>query len=107
MTQPGLPERLNGVPLGNSSTDAVATDLAVGLPLCVRLVPIRGPVAQLGARVNGIHEVTGSIPVWSTIRFGREAAESNALSEPNGSGRVEGPVAASLMASPSLPSLYR
>ena len=25
-----------------------------------------GPVAQLGARVNGIHEVTGSIPVWST-----------------------------------------
>jgi hypothetical protein len=21
----------------------------------------------LGARVNGIHEVTGSIPVWSTI----------------------------------------
>ena len=26
----------------------------------------RGPVAQLGARVNGIHEVTGSIPVWST-----------------------------------------
>jgi hypothetical protein len=27
----------------------------------------RGPVAQLGARMNGIHEVTGSIPVWSTI----------------------------------------
>ena len=26
----------------------------------------RGPVAQLGARVNGIHEVTGSNPVWST-----------------------------------------
>ena len=26
-----------------------------------------GPVAQMGARVNGIHEVTGSIPVWSTI----------------------------------------
>ena len=26
----------------------------------------RGPVAQLGARMNGIHEVTGSIPVWST-----------------------------------------
>jgi hypothetical protein len=24
-----------------------------------------GPVAQLGARMNGIHEVTGSIPVWS------------------------------------------
>ena len=26
----------------------------------------KGPVAQLGARVNGIHEVTGSTPVWST-----------------------------------------
>ena len=26
----------------------------------------RGPVAQLGARLNGIQEVTGSIPVWST-----------------------------------------
>ena len=31
----------------------------------------RGPVAQLGARMNGIHEVTGSIPVWSTkLSFG-------------------------------------
>ena len=30
-------------------------------------LPQSGPVAQLGARVNGIHEVTGSIPVWSTI----------------------------------------
>lgn len=28
-----------------------------------------GPVAQLGARMNGIHEVTGSIPVWSTKSF--------------------------------------
>jgi hypothetical protein len=26
-----------------------------------------GPVAQLGARINGIDEVTGSIPVRSTI----------------------------------------
>src|SRR4051812_46197455 len=32
----------------------------------------RGPVAQLGARMNGIHEVTGSIPVWSTILRSRE-----------------------------------
>ena len=32
----------------------------------VRL-PRRGPVAQLGARLNGIQEVTGSIPVRSTI----------------------------------------
>ncbi len=34
----------------------------------------RGPVAQLGARLNGIQEVTGSIPVRSTnslISFGR------------------------------------
>jgi hypothetical protein len=30
------------------------------------LVLPRGAVAQLGARVNGIHEVTGSIPVSST-----------------------------------------
>lgn len=26
-----------------------------------------GPLAQLGERMNGIHEVTGSIPVWSTL----------------------------------------
>ena len=33
-----------------------------------------GPVAQLGARMNGIHEVTGSIPVWSTnLRSGMHA----------------------------------
>ena len=28
--------------------------------------PQNGPVAQLGARLNGIQEVTGSIPVRST-----------------------------------------
>jgi hypothetical protein len=28
--------------------------------------PGNGPVAQLGARLNGIQEVTGSIPVRST-----------------------------------------
>ena len=28
--------------------------------------PPNGPVAQMRARVNGIHEVTGSIQVWST-----------------------------------------
>src|SRR5438132_3472065 len=34
---------------------------------CVRGFSARcGQVAQLGARMNGIHEVTGSIPVWST-----------------------------------------
>ena len=30
------------------------------------MASLSGPVAQLGARMNGIHEVTGSIPVWST-----------------------------------------
>jgi hypothetical protein len=39
----------------------------------------------------------GSTPAAS-IRLGREAVESNALSEPQGSGRVEGQDAASLMA---------
>ncbi len=29
-------------------------------------LPTSGPVAQLGARLNGIQEVTGSIPVRST-----------------------------------------
>jgi hypothetical protein len=32
----------------------------------IMVCPSDGPVAQLGARMNGIHEVTGSIPVWST-----------------------------------------
>ena len=46
--------------------DAVAPSLAVRLGLYV-LLPTSGPVAQLGARLNGIQEVTGSIPVRSTI----------------------------------------
>src|SRR5262249_58788653 len=33
------------------------------------LRPNSGPVAQLGARMNGIHEVTGSTPVWSTTQL--------------------------------------
>src|SRR6185369_16540516 len=35
-------------------------------PLIRSLFTPSGAVAQLGARVNGIHEVTGSIPVSST-----------------------------------------
>jgi hypothetical protein len=35
-------------------------------PRLLTLVFPSGAVAQLGARVNGIHEVTGSIPVSST-----------------------------------------
>ena len=31
-------------------------------------------MAQLGARVNGIHEVTGSTPVWSTTFSSRATA---------------------------------
>ena len=36
-------------------------------------------MAQLGARVNGIHEVTGSIPVWSTILRSRELTPKREL----------------------------
>ena len=32
----------------------------------VRGADTSGPVAQLGARMNGIHEVRGSNPLWST-----------------------------------------
>ena len=39
---------------------------------------ICGPVAQLGARMNGIHEVTGSIPVWSTTSFFASETEPKA-----------------------------
>src|SRR6187551_865192 len=35
-----------------------------------------GPVAQLGARLNGIQEVTGSIPVRSTSLRSRELRRS-------------------------------
>src|SRR5262245_19374379 len=41
--------------------------LTAALESCVRSSPTDGPVAQLGARLNGIQEVTGSIPVRSTI----------------------------------------
>ena len=38
------------------------------LSFCVQQsLQTQGPVAQLGARLNGIQEVTGSIPVRSTI----------------------------------------
>ena len=67
------PGHSGGVPC---SKDAVAPSLAVRLGLYV-LLPTSGPVAQLGARLNGIQEVTGSIPVRSTILrspFGRATA---------------------------------
>ena len=44
-------------------------DKAFGGTACYdqRSAPLKnGPVAQLGARLNGIQEVTGSIPVRST-----------------------------------------
>ena len=40
---------------------------------------LRGPVAQLGARLNGIQEVTGSIPVRSTILRSRELTPKREL----------------------------
>ena len=46
--------------------------------------PKHGPVAQLGARMNGIHEVTGSIPVWSTIlRSPAFVSERRSASQPS------------------------
>src|SRR5688572_28665888 len=54
-----------------------ATDRA--LPLCVRHLPKSGPVAQLGARLNGIQEVTGSIPVRSTTLRSRELTPKREL----------------------------
>jgi hypothetical protein len=52
-----LPCRLRGFDEGTTAA----------LESHVRSVPTDGPVAQLGARLNGIQEVTGSIPVRSTI----------------------------------------
>src|SRR5687768_4137985 len=42
--------------------------------LLLKALP-KGPVAQLGARMNGIHEVAGSIPAWSTILRSPDFAE--------------------------------
>ena len=52
-------------------TPATLTDptLHVRFHRCCTLLPktlLSGAVAQLGARVNGIHEVAGSIPASST-----------------------------------------
>ena len=46
-----------------------------------------GPVAQLGARLNGIQEVTGSIPVRSTNpnRFFRSGTFTESTGRSNGS----------------------
>ena len=42
-----------------------------------------GPVAQLGARVNGIHEVTGSTPVWSTIPYLQQETHAEPVAVPS------------------------
>ena len=39
---------------------------APGAHAKIQVRSLSGPVAQLGARMNGIHEVAGSIPAWST-----------------------------------------
>src|SRR3954470_15938903 len=45
---------------------------------------IDGPVAQLGARLNGIQEVTGSIPVRSTtLRSPAPVSELRVASHPS------------------------
>jgi hypothetical protein len=49
------------------------------LPLEVRNTRRSGPVAQLGARLNGIQEVTGSIPVRST-KFSFDASSGRKYS---------------------------
>src|SRR4051812_30027930 len=54
--------------------DAVAGVSAVGYDEV--LSHKKGPVAQLGARLNGIQEVTGSIPVRSTILRSRALTPS-------------------------------
>jgi hypothetical protein len=38
----------------------------LGVPASVGVPILAGAVAQLGERVNGIHEVSGSIPLGST-----------------------------------------
>src|SRR3954453_3331074 len=45
-----------------------------------------GGVAQMGERVNGIHEVRGSIPLASTSPFGRARPCSNRSLRRGGSG---------------------
>ncbi len=63
-----------------------------------RATAARGPVAQLGARVNGIHEVTGSTPVWSTTpSSGAPASSTQQADQPghcsNDDAGDEGPAA--------------
>ena len=40
-----------------------------------------GAVAQLGERVNGIHEVRGSIPLSSTIPLSGDARERDRITD--------------------------
>ena len=57
-----------------SETHATARQeltIAAYATIGVRFFHKNGPVAQLGARLNGIQEVTGSIPVRSTNSFSR------------------------------------
>ena len=41
----------------------------LGVPASVGVPILAGAVAQLGERVNGIHEVSGSIPLGSTYEI--------------------------------------
>jgi hypothetical protein len=48
----------------------------------LELLKLRGPVAQLGERHNGIVEVMGSIPFRSTIFFYLDISESGGTGSP-------------------------
>ena len=56
-----------GQDIGGMSEKTLA--LPSGFVQFARLQTLRGAIAQLGERNNGIVEVTGSIPVGSTIFF--------------------------------------
>ena len=60
------PPRQSAVGNGAGGNQSSGRDTPVPVLELTFFFPTSGPVAQLGARMNGIHEVTGSIPVWST-----------------------------------------
>jgi hypothetical protein len=68
--------------------DAVAADSAVGYDGVLSWS--RGPVAQLGARLNGIQEVTGSNPVRSTIPLFGSYPRTSSTTIPTPAAGVDG-----------------
>ena len=68
MPEEGVEVRILGIRVGIERRTACPTVRTGMVNLRVRLTP-HGPVAQLGARLNGIQEVTSSILVRSTNSF--------------------------------------